>query len=88
MRRRRPNLLAAHNYTTEAEQAYRLSSQLWPGNPEPVFSLAKLLASSGREDEARQMLGDFGQKYPDQQKALEQLRATFRFVGPAQTPQP
>ncbi len=38
------NLLAAHNFPAEAEQAYRLGTQLWPGNPESVGGLADLLA--------------------------------------------
>ncbi len=82
------NLLAAHDFTGQAEQAYRVASQLWPGNPEPVGSLAGLLASNGREDEARRMVEEFGRKYPDQQKALERVSGTFRFVGPAPPPRP
>ena len=34
------NLLAAHNFTSEAEQAYSLATQLWPNNPESVSGLA------------------------------------------------
>ncbi len=82
------NLLAAHHYTAEAEQAYRLSSQLWPGSPEPVFGLANLFASSGREEEARKLLADFGHDHPDQQKASEQLRSSFHVMGPAQPTSP
>ena len=65
------NLLAAHNYTAEAEQAYRLSSQLWPGNPEAVGGLSTILARTGRSDEARQLLDDFARNYPDQRSAIE-----------------
>ena len=67
------NLLAAHNYTAEAEQAYRLSSQLWPGNPEPVGGLAAILARSGRADDARQLLDNFARNYPDQRTAVEAI---------------
>ncbi|HWX22398.1 MAG TPA: hypothetical protein VN578_21055 [Candidatus Binatia bacterium] len=65
------NLLAAHNYTAEAEQAYRLSSQLWPGNPEAVGNLATLLANTGRSNEAHQLLDNFARNYPDQHSAID-----------------
>ena len=76
------NLLAAHNYTAEAEQAYRLSSQLWPGNPEPVRGIAEILSLTGRPDEARRLVENFGRTYPDQRAALEALAAQWRIVGP------
>ena len=71
------NLLAAHGFYSEAEQAYRLATQLWPGNPESIGGLAELLASGGREDEAGQILEDFARKYPDQRKDLERVRAAW-----------
>jgi len=82
------NLLAAPSFYSEAEHAYRLATQLWPGNPESIGGLTELLASGGREDEAGQILEDFARKYPDQRKDLERVRAAWRFVGPAQAPQP
>jgi hypothetical protein len=80
------NLLAARNFPAEAEQAYRLGTQLWAGNPESVGGLADLLAQKGREAEARQLLGDFAQQYPDEQKNLERVSATWRLISPAQSP--
>ena len=77
------NLLAAHNFTAEAEEAYRLAAQLWPGNPESVAGLADILLRGGREAEARQLVGDFSQKYPDQRKDLERISAATRIIGPA-----
>jgi thioredoxin-like negative regulator of GroEL len=74
------NLLAAHNYSVEAEQAYRLSSQLWPGNPEPVGGLSEILARTGRADEAHQLLEDFARKHPDQRAAAETIRASWGIV--------
>ncbi len=65
------NLLASRNYTAEAEQAYQLASQLWPGNPEPVNGLADVLVHSGRTDEAQQLLDDFSRTYPDQSAFLQ-----------------
>ena len=65
------NLLAAHDFTAQAEQAYRLASQLWPGNPEPINGLAELLNRNGRGDEAAQLLNDFIAKYPDQRSTFQ-----------------
>ena len=69
------NLLASHNFTAQAEEAYSLASQMWPGNPEPVNGLAQLLAQTGHADQARQLLDQFAAKYPDQQGAIAQARA-------------
>src|SRR5262249_33514270 len=76
------NLLVAHNFTTEAEQAYRLGMQFWPENPEPVGGLADLLASSGRENEAKQMLDAFARQYPNQKKDLERISSAWHLIGP------
>ncbi len=82
------NLLAAHNYTAEAEQAYRLSSQLWLGNPAPVGGLAAILARAGRADEARQMLDDFARNYPDQRFDIETFRGSIGWTVPSVKPSP
>jgi hypothetical protein len=79
------NLLAAHNFVGQAEQAYRLAQQLWPENPESVSGLADLLVGSGRESEARQLLADFSRQYPDHQKDLERMSAAWRLLVSAQT---
>jgi hypothetical protein len=78
------NLLAAHNFTAEAEEAYRLASQLWPSNPESVGGLADILVRDGRAPEARQLISDFAQRYPDQQGNLQRISAAAQLVGPAQ----
>ena len=75
------NLLAAHHFTGEAEQTYRLGMQLWPENPESVGGLADLLASTGRENEARQMLDEFTRQHPSQKKNLERISTTWRLVN-------
>jgi hypothetical protein len=77
------NLLAAHSYTAEAEGAYQLAAQLWPGNPESINGLAELLASNGKANDARQLLDDFARKYPDQRKFLEQSSAAMRIIWTA-----
>lgn len=68
------NLLAAHSFNDQAEQTFRLSSQLWPGNPEPVAALSELLGKNGRMDEAQKLVSDFVAKNPDQRTAVESLR--------------
>ena len=77
------NLLAAHNFSEEAEQAYNLATQLWPGNPESVNGLADVLVGAGREREARQLLDDFVRQYPDEQQTLQQMSAYWRLISPA-----
>jgi thioredoxin-like negative regulator of GroEL len=72
------NLLAAHNYSAEAEEAYRLGAQLWPANPESIAGLADLLAAGGRVKEAQQLLENFCKKYPDERKALERISGAWR----------
>jgi hypothetical protein len=72
------HLLAAHNFSTEAEETYRLGAQLWPDNPEPVLGLADLLAAGGRTKEAQQLVEDFSQKHPDERKAFEQRSALWK----------
>ena len=82
------NLLVAHNYTAEAEQAYRLSSQLWPGNPEAVGGLAGILDRTGRTEQARQLLDDFARSYPDQHSAIETFRASILWTAQSVKPSP
>ncbi|MEO8428866.1 MAG: tetratricopeptide repeat protein, partial [Verrucomicrobiota bacterium] len=82
------NLLGAHNFTAEAEQAYRLAAQLWPENPESVGGLGDLLARSGRESEARQLLDEFVRQHPGQRKDLERISAAIQVIGPAQPTRP
>jgi hypothetical protein len=77
------NLLAAHNFDSQAEETYRLATQLWPGNPECVGGLANLLAANGREAEAQQLMDNFSKQYPDQRKALENIAMGVTIVGTA-----
>ena len=82
------NLLAAHDFGVEAEQAYRLANQLWPENPESVGGLADLLVQSGRESEARGLLEEFTRQHPKQREDLERISAAMRIIGPAQPAKP
>lgn len=82
------NLLAANQFTAEAEQAYRLAALLWPANAESVGGLADLLARSGREAEAHQLLAEFDQKFPDLRKDLERISARARVINSGESPKP
>jgi len=74
------NLLVAHNLHAEAEEAYRLAMRFWPENSESTVGLADLLASTGRPDEARQLLNDFARDHPEQQKELKRHSAAWRLI--------
>jgi hypothetical protein len=80
------NLLASHNFMSEAEAAYRLASQIVPGNPEAVTGLASVLEQTGRATEARGLLEDFARQYPDSAKEMEKIRATFLWTAPPARP--
>jgi hypothetical protein len=82
------NLLAAHNFTAEAEQAYRLAARFWPENPESIGGLADLLVRSGREDEARQTFEEFIRQHPNHRKDLDRVSAAWRVLGAVQPSQP
>jgi len=77
------NLLAARNYSDQAEQAFNLSRQLWPENPEPTTGLARLLASTGRSEEAQQLLDQFTRAYQDRKSDIEKVRWTLTASTPA-----
>ena len=75
------NLLASHHFTAQAEEAYTLATQVFPGNPEPMAGLAQLLAQTGRADEAKAVLDQFAAKYPSQSKWVDQARAAIKWAA-------
>jgi Putative Zn-dependent protease, contains TPR repeats len=60
------HLLEDHNFTADAEQAYRLAAHLEPSSPEAVYGLANLLARGGHTAEAQQIITDFQRRNPEQ----------------------
>jgi tetratricopeptide (TPR) repeat protein len=66
------NLLAAHNFTAQAEEAYQLALQVYPSSPEAVTGLAQVMAQTGRADQAKALLDQFAAKYPQQRAAIQQ----------------
>jgi thioredoxin-like negative regulator of GroEL len=79
------NLFAEHNYSTEAEQAYRVASELSPSYFEPVDQLSKLLLRTGRADEARQLRDNFARNHPDQRPEVD-ASGTFNVAVPRTQP--
>ncbi len=73
------NLLASQSYSSEAEQAYRLATDIWPQNPEAVGHLADLLAATGRASEASALVQEFTRNNSDLAPALETIRGTLTF---------
>ncbi len=71
------NLLAAHDFSAEAEQAYNLASQLAPTNFEAVVGLSDVLYHIGQANQAIQILNDFAQKNPSQQATVNLKRSIF-----------
>jgi len=71
------NLLAAHNFTAQAEEAYQLALQVYPGMPEAVTGLAQVMAQTGRADQAKALLDQFVSKYPQQKAAIQQAQAAI-----------
>jgi hypothetical protein len=82
------HLLAAHDLSAEAEQAYRLATMTCPWNPESVNGLTDLLLRGGRTDEAARVVKEFEQKYPEQRAILERFITGSRLIMAAQPTEP
>jgi hypothetical protein len=65
------NLFAAHNFTSEAESAYLLAQDIWPGNPEVTAHLADLYTRTGRKNDADELLNDFLNKHPNEKNNIK-----------------
>ncbi|MEO7298264.1 MAG: hypothetical protein ABI042_06760 [Verrucomicrobiota bacterium] len=67
------NLFSSQNFSTEAEQAYRLAQQLGADSVEPTSKLYDLLRRNGRTTEADKILIQFQQTYPEKVEAMQKL---------------
>ncbi|MDB6122267.1 MAG: hypothetical protein JWQ71_1260 [Pedosphaera sp.] len=68
------NLFSSQNFSTEAEQAYRLAQQLTGKyDLEPTGKLYDLLMRNGRAADATTVLTQFQQTYPDKADAIQKL---------------
>ncbi len=77
-------LLADHQYGAEAEQAYRVALQISSASPEAVYGLSQLLTTTGRADEARQLVDDFERAHPSKEPPVWK----FIYSGGNPVPQP
>ena len=66
-------LLAAHNFSAEAEQTYRLATEICPYSPEAVFSYVNLLATQQRFAEAVPVVETAVRAAPDNQQLHDLL---------------
>jgi hypothetical protein len=59
------NLFAGNQFTSEAEQAYQLATQLWPGDLEATYHYTQLLIGQNRIDDAAQVVANALHSTPD-----------------------
>jgi predicted Zn-dependent protease len=71
-------LLEDHNFTAEAEQTYRLATDMGPSNPETVFSYAGFLARQKRFAEAILVVETAANAAPDNRQFRDLLQALKR----------
>ena len=73
-------LLAAHNFNAEAEQTYRIATEICPYDPEAVFSYVKLLSSQQRFGEAVPVVETAVRAAPDNQQLRDLLETLKKRV--------
>src|SRR5262249_10574562 len=70
-------LLLSHQFTAEAEQAFRIANDICPSSPEPLFRYANLLVEQKRYEEAARLAENAARSAPDNTQfrdLAEQLR--------------
>jgi hypothetical protein len=68
------SLLADHNYSGQAEQAYQAAIQICPGSPEVVFQYVNLLVGQSRVAEALPVVQNAVAAAPDNQQFRDLLQ--------------
>ena len=74
-------LLADHQFTTSAEEAYRLAAEIGPSNPEAVLSYVNFLSGQKRFADAIPVLETAANAAPDNQQFHDLLQAVKRTGG-------
>jgi hypothetical protein len=74
-------LLADHQFTTSAEEAYRLAAEIGPSNPEAVLSYVNFLSGHKRFADAIPVLETAANAAPDNQQFHDLLQAVKRTAG-------
>jgi hypothetical protein len=77
------NFFSSQHFAAEAEQTYRLASQIAPTFLEPVAQLAKHLNQMGRGQEGLALLEQFARNHADQRAEVEKFRNTWLTQDPA-----
>jgi tetratricopeptide (TPR) repeat protein len=70
------NLFADRGFFAAAEQTYRTALDMVPSYADATGALADLLQRTGRGEEARVLVDQFTQKYPDKVEALKKSRSS------------
>jgi hypothetical protein len=78
------NLFTSHGLNDQAEQAYRLSLQIWPSIPETIFNYVDLLTGENRSQEAL-AVAESGAKADPKNKDLQNLVSRLRNSGGARS---
>jgi hypothetical protein len=68
------SLLADHNYSSQAEQAYEAATRIWPGSPEAVFQYVNLLVGQNRVADALPIVQNAVAANPDNQQFRDLLQ--------------
>jgi Tfp pilus assembly protein PilF len=74
-------LFEDHNFTTEAEQTYRLATDMGPSDPGAVFCYAGFLARQKRFAEAIPVVETAVNGAPDNQQMRDLLQNLKRVAG-------
>jgi hypothetical protein len=74
-------LLAAHNFSTEAEQTFLLATEICPSNPEAVFSYVNLLVAQQRFVDAVPVVETAVRVAPDNQQLRDLLETLKKRVN-------
>lgn len=77
------NLFANRDFSAEAEEAYRIALQLWPGSIEAANGLYATLEKAGRRDEGMRFLDDFTHWNPKFRQTFDDMWTLTHSKGKA-----